>query len=67
MKGEVWKSETENSYTVLDPENESARRLFSQDAVLLYTIEADTWKEIMQEFHRRMGWEPYKQWNTGGD
>lgn len=29
-------------------------------SVRLFTIEANSWEEAQVEYHRRMGWEPYR-------
>jgi hypothetical protein len=36
------------------------KRLLSDSAVLLYSVEASSWEEAMAVHHLRMGYEPYK-------
>lgn len=37
-----------------------AQGLLSENAVLEYRFEADSWEAAMTEHHKRQGWEPYK-------
>lgn len=33
---------------------------------LLHVIEAESWEEACREYHRRMGWEPYREESPDG-
>lgn len=35
-----------------------AKGLIAPNAVLAYTIEANTWREVMEEHNRQQGWGP---------
>ena len=58
MKYELWKDN--DSLSFFPEDNDSARQLLEPDAILIKIIEAEDWTQAMIQYHKYMGWEPYK-------
>ena len=58
MKYELWKES--NSYSFFPTDNVSMRALLGSQAVLLWTVEAESWNEAQSKKHEFLGWEPYR-------
>lgn len=59
MKYELWKESDGDSFFAQD--NASMRSLLGPAAILVWTVEADSWKEAQSKKHEFLGWEPYKR------
>lgn len=57
---EVYESLSDGSITVVDKDHQQKAIILEEDALLIRTIEADTWTDCMIKHHELMGWEPYK-------
>ena len=64
IKYELWHSTGEcEEYSFFQAENsESARKLLSADAKLIWTVEAKNWDEACQARNNFMGWGTYISW-----
>jgi hypothetical protein len=57
---EVYESISDGSITVVDKDHLQKAIILEDDALLIRTIEGDTWEDCMIQHHKLMGWEPYK-------
>lgn len=58
---EAWEDEESVTFATADSiADQKLRGLISSDAVLLHTVEADTFEDAMTIHHVKMGYEPYK-------
>ncbi|QNU61755.1 hypothetical protein [Vreelandella titanicae] len=58
---EVWEDEDGTTLSTVNNIAELKKKvLLSQNAKLLYRIEADSYEEAMIKYHHKMGWERYK-------
>lgn len=58
-KYELWKESGEGAYSFFPADNESARKLLSSAAELIWTVEADSWEEAQRKKNSYLGLEPY--------
>ena len=58
MKYELWKDS--DGYSFFPQDNASMRSLLGPGAVLIWTVEADSWEEAQTMRHEFLGWEPYE-------
>jgi len=60
MKHELWfESEKEQTFCLAGPHGDSARKLLSADAKLVWTCEAKSHFEAMQKYYQHMSWGEY--------
>jgi len=57
MKYELWGNE--DGYSFL-PEDHSQKELITEDEVLIWTAEAETWQEACFKRNEYLGWNPYR-------
>lgn len=60
MTIEVYKSESNNTITVIEKGKEDALKHLESDAVLLREITGQNIDDCMQQHYELMGWGPYK-------
>jgi hypothetical protein len=69
MKYELWKWSGQReslAFIAVDENYALHRELMEQDepgAVLVWSVEAETYNEAMTLYHEYMGWEPYRPWD----
>ncbi len=58
-KYELWRSESEGSYTFFETSNDAVRSTLSEDADLVWQVEAADLAKARACMHEFLGWEPY--------
>ena len=60
MKYELWRSDSESSYTFIAAGHAEQAGGLPSDAILIWTVEANTWEDARRQQHEFLGWEPYE-------
>lgn len=58
---ELWKSQADSSYTLVESGRADIHELVGPDAQLVASIEAADYVSGKEKQHQILGWEPYKQ------
>jgi len=56
---ELWRSESESSYSFFDSSNDPVRKTLADDAVLIWHVDALNLVDARILMHKYLGWEPY--------
>ncbi len=57
---QCWEDPEDSSLSFFAVDNLLAINMLSEQAVLLYQIQAPTWEAAMAQHHKKQGWKPYK-------
>lgn len=61
MRHELWKEgDTEQTFCLAGPDGDSARKLLPPNAMLVWTVDAESHFEAMTLYYAHMGWGEYK-------
>jgi CO/xanthine dehydrogenase FAD-binding subunit len=56
---ELWQQEEGLTFCLAGPRGDQARAMLAKDAVLRWTVEAESWFAAMTKFYEYMGWGEY--------
>jgi hypothetical protein len=59
LRHELWRQNDGLTFCFAGPRGDQARSMLSEDAELIWTVEAESWFEAMTKYHEYLGWGEY--------